>query len=139
MERAAEVVVEVVDVDVPEAAGLVDLPAALERHLVHHPEHVPARGLRQLDAVGVEATEYLGGEPFLEQRVLDDPDDARPDRTQVRDANVGEEDREERPGMDEEQALASVEPDQVRVPVSVARRRLDERGVPDVERVPSRS
>jgi hypothetical protein len=40
-------------------------------------------------------------------------------------ADVGDEEREERAGVSDQQALAPVEPEQVRIPVVAAWQRLD--------------
>ena len=127
VQASAQAVVEVIDVHVPETADLVDVPAALERHLVQCPEHVFAGCLRELEVIGSEAAEGVDGESLLDQGAFEQLDDAASDRAQVSDAHVGEEEREQCAGMDDEQALAAVEPEQVRVPVVLAGRRVDER------------
>ncbi len=65
VEAAAEVAVELVDLDALEAAGLVDMPADLERHLVHDAEDVPACGLGELDFSRVEAAEHVDRQRLL--------------------------------------------------------------------------
>jgi hypothetical protein len=54
------VAVELIDLDVAEAAGLIDVPADLERHLVHDAEHVPAGRLGEPDFAGFEAAKRAG-------------------------------------------------------------------------------
>ena len=113
VQASAQLAVEFGGVDVPEAAGLVDVPAALEGHLVHDAEHVSACCRREADVIRIELTQRVDGQLLVEQRRLEQVDDAS-DRTLVGHADVGNEDREERAGMDDQQALASVEPEQVR-------------------------
>jgi L-arabinose isomerase len=59
VQAAAQVAVELVDVDVRYAAGLVDGPSDLERHLVHDAEDVLAGGLGDLNFTGFEAAERV--------------------------------------------------------------------------------
>jgi len=53
------VAIEPVDVDVPEAADRVDVPADFERHLVHDAEDVPACCLGEPDFVRFESAERV--------------------------------------------------------------------------------
>jgi len=76
---------------------------------------------------GARRPERVDGELLFEQLPDQQVDDARSDRTHVADTDVRDEDWEERAGMHDEQALASVDPEEVRVPVIVAWRRVDER------------
>jgi hypothetical protein len=59
VQAAAQVPVELVDIEVPEAASLVDVPSDLERHLVHDAEDVPARRLGESDFTGFEVAERV--------------------------------------------------------------------------------
>ena len=59
MEAAAEVAVEFVDLDVAEAARLADVPADVERHLIHDPEYLFARRLGEPDFARFEAAEHV--------------------------------------------------------------------------------
>jgi len=87
---------------------------------------VSARRLREANLIRGEAAGARRRELF-EQLPDQQVDDARSDRTHVADTDVRDEDWEERAGMHDEQALASVDPEEVRVPVIVAWRRVDER------------
>jgi hypothetical protein len=53
------VAIELVDLDVLEAAGLVDVPADIERHPVHDAEDVPACWLGEPDFVRFESAELV--------------------------------------------------------------------------------
>jgi hypothetical protein len=66
VQHSAQVTVEVVKVDVPEAACLIDGPADLERHLVHDAEHLLAGGPGRLDFVGFEAAEQVSRQALVE-------------------------------------------------------------------------
>jgi hypothetical protein len=83
------------------------VPADLERDLVHDAEDVPAGRLGEPDFSWFEAA-------------------ARVDRKQIADAKLGDEEREERPGVHDQQGLAPLAPEQVRIPVVAVCRRLDE-------------
>ena len=72
--------VEFVDLDVLEATGLVDMPARLERHLVHDAEDVPACGLGELGFARVEAAEHVDRQRFLVQRSREQLGDAALER-----------------------------------------------------------
>lgn len=81
VQAATQVVVELVGLDLPESACLVDVPAALECHFVHYPEDVSARCFRGPDAVRVESAERVDGQSFLEQGAFEQGDDSAFDRT----------------------------------------------------------
>ena len=105
---------------------MFDHQAAFERHLVHHAEDVAARRLGEADVVGVEAAEGVDRHSLLEQCAFEQTDDPPSDRAQLGEADIGDEDREQRAGVDDQQALAPIEPEHVRVPIVVARRRFGE-------------
>jgi hypothetical protein len=129
------VAVELVDVNVPEAAGLVDVPADFVRHLVHDAEDVPACSLGEPDFVRFESAERVARKALLEHRASEQLDDAALERAQVVDSDVGDKAREQRTRMRDEEALAPVDPEQVGVPAIAGWWRVDERDRVPAERV----
>jgi len=63
---------------------------------------------------------------LLEQRAFERADGPRANRPQVRCADIGDKDRKQRAGVDDDHALVPVEPEQVRIPIVLARCRSDE-------------
>lgn len=124
VERAALALVEVPDVADVESAFELDLVAEVEGHLVHEPEDASARRPRDVNIARVESTENVERQPLGAELFLDGSHDISAERAQFVDAKIGSEDGEERVGLDEQEALASVDPQQVRVPVILARRLL---------------
>src|SRR5216110_1009331 len=100
-----ESVVEDVDVASSEAARVSDEVSKLEGHLVHEAEGAAARGLGELNTVGLELGERVGGQVFGAELALDGRDEIVPDRAGVRPPNTCSEDREQRAGVGEEDAL----------------------------------
>jgi len=68
----------------------------------------------------------IGNASFV-QRSREQLGDATLERAQIADADVGDKEREERAGMDGEQALAPVDPEEVGVPVVAGWWGVDER------------
>jgi hypothetical protein len=66
---------------------------------------------------GVELPESVVCESCDTEVLLDEPHDVRPDRADVSLSDVGNEHGEERPGVREQEALPTVDPQQVHVPV----------------------
>jgi hypothetical protein len=65
VKRAAQAVVERVDVDEVEAAANLHLVAAVQSHVVHEPEHASARGSGEAQGRDIQMAEHLGGQTLL--------------------------------------------------------------------------
>lgn len=85
--------------------------------------------------VGVERAEQLCRKPLRGQRRLDPRRKQRPGRLEVALADVCDEDGEQGARVCQQQALASIKPQQIRVPVVVAGRVIDEDKVAPAEQV----
>ncbi len=110
----------------PKAAGPIGSPSDLERHLVHDAKHNLAGGLGDLKIVGVKAAEHVARQTFIEQGGCEQIDDAALERAQIGGADGGDEEREQRARVGDQETLAPVEPEQVRIPVVALWRRLDQ-------------
>src|SRR4051812_25984469 len=117
---AAEVPADGAGVTAAEAAGGGDGVVDVDGHVVHEAEHAAARGLRDLKRSRVELPERVRCQPLRVECGLDDADNVRPERAQLRRARARDEDGKERASVREQQALAPLEPEDVRVPVLVA-------------------
>lgn len=101
--------VEVPDIDPPEPTGLIEQPAALERHLVHHAEQLPARRPRQSRLGRLERTEHARRQLLLAQRRLDQWYHAPLKRLQLRHPLHPGPRSKQRSRMHEQQTLAPLE------------------------------
>src|SRR5205085_10983045 len=79
--------------------------------------HTLAGGLGDLKVVGVKAAEHVAWQTFIEQGGCEQIDDAALERAQIRGADGGDEEREQRARVGDQETLAPVEPEQVRIPV----------------------
>src|SRR2546429_7017451 len=104
--------VEDVDVASAEAACVSDEVSKLEGHFVHEAKGAAARGLGELNTVGLELGERVDGQVFGAELALDGRDEIVPDRAEVRAPNTGSEDREQRAGVGEQETLLPVDPEQ---------------------------
>jgi hypothetical protein len=111
--RAAESVVELVDVGGVESAVVGDVRLEFERHLLHEPERVSARGLRGPNVMAVKLRERVGWWSFRSQRGLDCFHDVVAQRMQIRDTDAGPEHGEQRAGVGEQETLLPLDPEEV--------------------------
>ena len=86
-----------------------------------------ARGLGELNTVGLELGERVDGQVFGAELALDGRDEIVPDWAEVRAPNTCSEDGEQRVGVCEQDALLPVNPERVQIPVVVGRRESAER------------
>ena len=109
--------VEDVDVASFEAARVSDEVSKLEGHLVHEAKGAAARGLGELNTLGLELGERVVAQVFGVQLALDGRDEIVPDWAEVRAPNTCSEDREQCVGVGEQETLLPVDPEQVQIPV----------------------
>lgn len=83
----------------------------------------------------IERAEQVGGELLVGQGRFGVRGDERSRRLEVALADVDDEHGEERSGVARRQALAAIDPQQVRVPVVVAARSVDEDDVTPAEEI----
>ena len=117
-DQAPKFVVQLRDVQQPDVPGIHDGQLGEPRHLVHAPEHAPVGGLRELYVVGNKIAECVRREPFGVEGILDQRDDESTEWSKVIRTHVRGKDREQRARVGDEEALASLDPDQVRVEVA---------------------
>src|SRR6266540_4331839 len=125
-EHPAERVVEMVYVGAAETAPVSDDPSEFERHLGHEAERAAVRGLRKPNIVAVEFGECVGGKSFRAEFSLDRVDEVVAERAEIRYLYAHPEDREQSAGLGEQETLLPLDPNEVQVPVIVARRELAE-------------
>jgi hypothetical protein len=89
--------VELLDVGLAQAAGVVDVVAALEGGLGHEADHAATGGRRYLERVGVEAAQRVERQALLLKRQSDLPDHEKAEAAEVRGTDVGDEDRNSAP------------------------------------------
>jgi hypothetical protein len=110
MQAASQAVVDAVDV------GLGETPAAstscwhMKAMSFMWPSTLRLAVSGQANVVGIEGAERVGRQPLVCQRVDDKHSHVGPKRTEIGLADIGCEDREQRSGMGEQQALAAIDP-----------------------------
>lgn len=121
-----EVVVDLVEVGVLEAAVAGDDVLEVEGDFVHVAEGVSARGFRDDDGWWGQRAVGVVGETFACQLRADHRRDEPRKVAQVCFSYRGSEHAEQGAGVDEQKALASLDPQEVQVPVPVVCGRVSE-------------
>ncbi len=121
MELPPEVMVEHLEIALGEAAMRGDAALAKHRHLVHVSQHASAGGLRQLDVTAIEQAEALWRKTLSLKFALNQPDCDIADWKELGLAHVRNEHRKERAPMCQQETLSASQPQQVGVPIVVAR------------------
>lgn len=134
-QSATEAVVEVVDVAAGKATVASDLVANLECHLVHEAEHAATRGPGDPDVVWLKPPERVRREGLGAEFGLDGRDEIRAGRPEICAPDARPKDREQCAGMGEQETLATIDPQQVQVPLVV----LGGNSPSATDRPPSRS
>ncbi|MDO8616570.1 MAG: hypothetical protein Q7T33_12685 [Dehalococcoidia bacterium] len=120
MELAPEVPIDLCNVTPSQTTGLGYPVFAGASDLVHVTQYSPACCSGNLNATGIQITECVSGKPFGAKLGLDGPDNEGRQWREVGLADVGSQNCEERVGVSKQNALAPVDPKQVRVPVSIS-------------------
>lgn len=104
-----------------QSTAIADQVLRLEGHLGHVPDHAAACRPRDPDRRWVRRTECCAGESFAGKRVDYKSGCVEAEVVELRDANVGVEDWEERVGVNQQQALAPLDTEHIGVPVIATR------------------
>src|SRR6266511_247388 len=96
-------------------------------NFVHEAECAAARGLGKPNTLGLKLGERVGRQALRAELDFDGRDEVDAERAEIRAAYACPEDREQRAGVGEQDALLSVDPEQVQVPVVIGRREFAER------------
>ena len=119
---AAQERVELLDVEAGDAAGLPSNARGHGRHVVREPQDAAAGGSRHPHMGGVKRSQAVRREPLIRQGRRDGTGDVVAELGELWLTNVRDEDREQRVGVYDKQALAPVDPDEIGVPVVRCRR-----------------
>ena len=95
---------------------------AEEGHVVHAAQDTAVSRLGEDQVLWLQPREHGGLQSLAGKLTLDQTADQRARRTQTRRAHICLEDREKRRRVGQQQALATIEPQQIRVPVLRVRR-----------------
>lgn len=109
-----------VDVAASQTASGGDDVFGGEREVVDGAQDAAVGGLGHDHLLGIEIAKRIDGQAFGMQRGLDRRRDGRADRAQPGGGDVGHEHREQGAGVGHQQAFASVDPDQMGIPVGRA-------------------
>lgn len=120
VDGAMQAVVQRVDVAASQTASGGDDVFGGEREVVDGAQDAAVGGLGHDHLLGIEIAKRIDGQAFGMQRGLDRRRDGRADRAQPGGGDVGHEHREQGAGVGHQQAFASVDPDQMGIPVGRA-------------------
>jgi hypothetical protein len=121
MQLTSEEAVEGFDIGVLETASVFDRISARELGVAHEAEDHATRRSGEPHRICLERAQDVAGKPLVSERRLDTRADQRSRRPEVVLSDIGDEDRKQRPRVHEQEALAAVKPQHVRVPVVITR------------------